>query len=82
MVEVTHGTLDEKMAYYGNATRPGAHFPLNFELHSRIKNGSNANNFKDAIEIWMSHTPSRQWNNWVVSAYVCESVICCPHISP
>jgi hypothetical protein len=75
MVEIGHGTLNETMAYYGNMTRPGAHFPCNVDLLLKIKNSSNAKDIKSAIESWLSFLPSRQWSSWVVSAYLCKIMV-------
>jgi hypothetical protein len=75
MVEIGHGTLNETMAYYGNMTQPGAHFPCNVDLLLKMNNNSNTNDIKSAIENWLSFLPSGQWSSWVVSAYLCEETV-------
>jgi hypothetical protein len=67
MVETGRGTLNETMAYYGNVTHPGAHFPCNGGVLLNLKNNSNVNDFKSALENWLSHLPSGQRSIWVVS---------------
>jgi hypothetical protein len=72
MVEVGSGSLNDKIAYYGNETRPGAHFPCNAELVSKIKNDTKASSYKDVIENWLLTVPSGHWSNWMVSVCLCE----------
>ena len=76
MVEIGNSNLNETMAYYGNETRPGAHFPCNVELLSKIRNGSNVSSYKSVIENWISNVPAGHWSNWAVSASHSEITVC------
>jgi len=70
MVEIGHSSLNETMAYYGNNTRPGAHFPCNVDLILEISNASKASSYKSVIEKWTLNVPAGHWSNWVVSVSV------------
>lgn len=54
------------MAYYGNATSPGAHFPFNFMFIVNFDQQSDASKVYNMIKTWMISMPENQWANWVV----------------
>jgi hypothetical protein len=73
MVEVGKSNLNDTLAYYGNKTRPGAHFPCNVDLISKIRNDSNASSYKAVIDNWTQNVSAGLWSNWAVS--VCHNGI-------
>jgi hypothetical protein len=76
MVEVGNSNLNDTMAYYGNKTRPGAHFPCNVDLLLKIRNDSKASSYKSVIENWISNVPAGRWSNWAVSVCHRETTVC------
>lgn len=62
-------TLENTIRYYGNATKPMAQIPFNFQLLTRLSYASNASTFETVINSWMNNMPSNQWANWVVSNF-------------
>jgi hypothetical protein len=76
MVETGNSNLNDTMAYYGNKTRPGAHFPCNVGLLSKIRNDSKASSYKSVIENWISNVPAGDWSNWEVSVCQSEITVC------
>jgi hypothetical protein len=76
MVEIGYDNLNDTIAYYGNKTRPGAHFPLNVELLFKIRNDTKASSYKSVIDNWILSVPSGHWSNWVVSVCLCEVTVC------
>jgi hypothetical protein len=73
MVQIGKSNLNDTMAYYGNKTRPGAHFPCNVDLISKIRNDSKASNYKSVIENWVLNVSAGNWISWKVS--VCHNGI-------
>lgn len=65
MVEC-YSSLKDTMAYYGNETSPGAHFPFNFFLIKQFDQQSDAAKVYDIVKSWMKSMPKNQWANWVV----------------
>jgi hypothetical protein len=76
MVETGNSSLNDIMAYYGNKTRPGAHFPCNVDLLSKIRNDSKAGSYKSVIENWILNVPAGHWSNWAVSVFLSEITVC------
>jgi len=76
MVETGNSSLNETMAYYGNKTRPAAHFPCNVELLLKISNDSKTSNYKSVIENWILNVPAGYWSNWAVSVCLSEITVC------
>ena len=76
MVETGNSNLNDTMAYYGNTTRPGAHFPCNVDLLLKINNNSNASNYKSVIENWILNVPAGHWSNWAVSVCLRKITVC------
>lgn len=66
MMTEAYSTLDETVAYYGSPTKPGASFPFNFNLITSLGRSSNATDFKNIIDAWMSKMDSFRKPNWVV----------------
>lgn len=55
------------MPYYGDAERPGAHFPFNFFIVTGLRNTSTAEDLDIIVHNWMDNMPDGNWANWVVS---------------
>lgn len=53
--------------YFGDATHKGAQLPFNFLFIERIRNDSNAYDYKSVIDDWMAHMPAGGTANWVVN---------------
>lgn len=66
MVEATIPNLDELFLYYGNESRPIAHFPFNFEFINRIKAGFNGSNILEVVDEWFEKMPEGATANWLV----------------
>ena len=58
--------IDLNMIYYGNASTPGAHFPFNFELIKNTNINSTAEDYKNAVELWLNNMPKGHIANWVL----------------
>ena len=56
------------MAYYGNASRPIAHFPFNFKLLF-VKPEMNASEVLNLVNYWYRHLPENDWATFLVSPY-------------
>jgi len=65
MVEATIPTLEGLFEYYGNASRPIAHFPFNFEFIN-MKKEFNAQDIFDIVHEWFTKMPEGSWANWLV----------------
>uniref|UniRef100_A0A1I8QA36 alpha-glucosidase n=2 Tax=Stomoxys calcitrans TaxID=35570 RepID=A0A1I8QA36_STOCA len=61
-----YAPLEVLMEYYGNATHKGAQIPFNFELISNIQKDSNAYQYDEFINNWLSHMPEGEAANWVM----------------
>lgn len=57
------------MKYYesDDGTRKGSHMPFNFLMISDLNKYSKAQDFVAIINEWMSHMPTGETANWVVS---------------
>lgn len=47
-----------------------SHFPFNFLLIEKLNENSNAHQFKNEIDIWLTNLPEGATSNWVVSFYL------------
>lgn len=65
MVE-SYASIEKNVLYYGNAAKPGAHFPFNFELVKSMTANSTAEDYKIVIERWLRTMPSGSIANWVL----------------
>lgn len=63
----SYSPISEVMKYYGNGTREGAQIPFNFLIIGGLTNNSNAHNYEDTINTWLSNMPKGRTANWVVS---------------
>ncbi|KAJ4434274.1 hypothetical protein ANN_22826 [Periplaneta americana] len=65
MVEA-YANLEHTMAYYGNNTVPGGHFPFNFLFITHLNNESSAAQIRGTINMWMREMREERWPNWVI----------------
>lgn len=65
MVESSVGD-DDIMAYYGNASRPIAHFPFNFKLLG-VRPDMNASEILNLVNFWYDRAPENEWATFLVS---------------
>lgn len=69
MVEC-YSPFNKTMAYYGNKTSPGAHFPFNFMFIVDFDQQSDASKVYNIIKAWMTSMPENEWANWVVIRFL------------
>lgn len=63
-----YAELDDTMRYYKDTDgEPIAHFPFNFLLIEKLNEHSNAYQFKNEIDVWLTKMPEGATANWVVS---------------
>jgi alpha-glucosidase len=63
-----YASIEDTVRYYADEQgKPRAHFPFNFVLIERLNENSNAVDFKEQIDLWMSNVPAGGASNWVVS---------------
>lgn len=67
MITEAYTSIENTMKYYGDETKPGAHFSFNFGLITNLNDSSKAAAFNDTINEWLSNMPNGKWANWVVS---------------
>lgn len=65
MVEAA-ARIDLQMKYYGNASMEGAHIPFNCELLLKITKNSNAEDYKNLIDLWLNNMPKGHMANWLL----------------
>ncbi|KAL1460137.1 hypothetical protein WDU94_012075 [Cyamophila willieti] len=66
MMTECYTDLNKMMPYYGNGSRNGAHFPLNFRLVDRLNRESTAADFVKTILEWEATKPADKWSNWFI----------------
>lgn len=59
-------SIDIVMKYYGNGTAEGAQIPFNFLIISSLTNASNAYDYAEVINTWLSKMPKNRTANWVL----------------
>jgi alpha-glucosidase len=65
-----YASIEDTVRYYADEEgKPRAHFPFNFVLIERLNENSNAADFKEQIDYWMSKVPAGGVSNWVVSGF-------------
>lgn len=57
-----YAELDDTLKYY-----EVANFPFNFALIEKLNENSNAYEFKNQIDVWLTSMPQGATANWVVS---------------
>lgn len=62
-----YASIELTQRYYGNGSVEGAQIPFNFELIKRVNINSTAEDYKNAIEEWLTSMPTGHMANWVVS---------------
>lgn len=69
MMTEAYTNISFTMKYYesDDGTRKGAQLPFNFLMISDLNKYSKAQDFVAIINQWMSHMPSGETANWVVS---------------
>lgn len=67
MTEV-YGDIEDTVKYYGteDGSELRAHFTFNFQLITKLTSSSTARDVVDAINEWLTYTPSQYVSNWVV----------------
>jgi alpha-glucosidase len=65
MMTESYSSPDVIKKYYGDATNNGSHLPFNFELISKLKKDSKANDIVKIIDDWYTITTG-QITNWAV----------------
>lgn len=73
-----YASVEDTLRYYADSDgNPRAHFPFNFVLIEKLSESSNAYQFKNEIDIWMTLVPAGATSNWVVSINIkcsCELI--------
>jgi hypothetical protein len=65
MIEAPLKDIKDLMKYYGNETRPIAHFPFNFLLLD-VSSQMNGKEILDLVNTWSEHLPPGQWPTTLV----------------
>lgn len=63
----SYSPVDVVMEYYGDGNVNGSHIPFNFVMLTSLTDKSNAHDYDNAINTWLSKLPQGQSANWVVS---------------
>ena len=66
MMTEAYATIENQVRWYGNETHKGAHMPFNFALIAQLDVNSTAENFKDAVDLWLNAMPEHGRANWVL----------------
>ncbi|PSN52125.1 hypothetical protein C0J52_04329 [Blattella germanica] len=66
LVPEVYASIEHTMAYFGNSTNPGAHFPFNFYFIDNLRMGASAWDVLSAILGWLNNLPQGMPSNWVV----------------
>lgn len=67
MLTEAYVDIDLTMRFYQDKNgRLGSHIPMNFYLISNLNMESNAKNFKDMLDLWLTHMPEGRTANWVL----------------
>lgn len=67
MMTEAYASIEDQVRWYGyNDTRRGSHMPFNFALISELDRTSTAQDFKDAIDLWIDAMPDYGRANFVL----------------
>lgn len=67
MLTEAYVDIDLMMKFYDDGHgRLGSHIPMNFYMIMNLNRDSNAKQFKDIIDLWMTHMPKGRTANWVL----------------
>lgn len=67
MMTEAYATIENQVRWYGSSEqRKGAHMPFNFALISNLDVNSTAENFNDAVNLWLNAMPDYGRANWVL----------------
>ncbi|XP_069699589.1 maltase 2-like [Periplaneta americana] len=65
MMTEAYATVEQTMAYYGNATHPGSHLPFNFNFIQYLNGYSKAPDYERVVHSWLDNVPAGMTSNWV-----------------
>lgn len=67
MLTEAYVDIDLMMKFYDDGNgRLGSHIPMNFYMIMRLGRDSQASDYKDVIDLWMTHMPIGRTANWVL----------------
>lgn len=67
MLTEAYVDIELMMKFYDNgAGRLGSHIPMNFYMITNLNMESSAADFKNTIDLWMTHMPKGRTANWVL----------------